>query len=532
MCGVGASKPERTMTVQDNPEGVPRDGSIISINELHDKMDDFDFGYLSPDLRKSSLLKRMASSGGLSVKSADTDLSPMSTLSRTNSSSFSGMLAFDLNTSDNVKSEFDSGSDYLYSPDEGLTRTSDDSQLEEISTKGELQNTNNIEQKVKRELITSTNAQADSKVRKVEIHKRTAVAAKQDPTYVPAKQNPAKRTKRTNSVSTKRRAVAAKRPEVAVTSMYRGVSFKRKESKWVGQIKYKGIQHYLGIFHTQEEAARAYDIRARRYYGNDTSATNFPSDEVAKSVCVQAALRNGTEVTEMDHDARKQPTSSYRGVSYKNKDQKWVAQIRHKNKQYYLGIFETEKEAALAYDTSARSYHGKRAKLNFSDEVFALECAKRDLESTGLRFKAKSMKTRSTKVRDKVATPQGKSRTSTLSTQSDRYIQPIDTTTSDRLNERRVGVVTRNSREPQSSRKMDMRGVDPCIKHVFTDSPSASSVDSTKSSFVPFQWQSTRGGDMLNASDLDENLNEFSFGNQISYLQPGISLKKYTQLDT
>ena len=30
------------------------------------------------------------------------------------------------------------------------------------------------------------------------------------------------------------------------TSSFRGVSFKKKESKWVSQIKYKGVQHYLG----------------------------------------------------------------------------------------------------------------------------------------------------------------------------------------------------------------------------------------------------------------------------------------------
>lgn len=47
---------------------------------------------------------------------------------------------------------------------------------------------------------------------------------------------------------------------------------------------------------------------------------------------------------------------------------KWVAQIRSKDKHYYLGSFTSKKEAALAYDNAAIKLHGEFADLNFKQE--------------------------------------------------------------------------------------------------------------------------------------------------------------------
>lgn len=54
--------------------------------------------------------------------------------------------------------------------------------------------------------------------------------------------------------------------------------------------------------------------------------------------------------------------SKYRGV-YK-KQAKWAAKIMCDYKNYYLGAFETQEEAAKAYNEKALQFHGEYANLN------------------------------------------------------------------------------------------------------------------------------------------------------------------------
>lgn len=58
-------------------------------------------------------------------------------------------------------------------------------------------------------------------------------------------------------------------------------------------------------------------------------------------------------------------TSKYKGVSFVVKgEKKWKAQISKERQWYYLGVFETEEEAALAYNKAAIKHHGEFANLN------------------------------------------------------------------------------------------------------------------------------------------------------------------------
>ena len=56
--------------------------------------------------------------------------------------------------------------------------------------------------------------------------------------------------------------------------------------------------------------------------------------------------------------------SKYRGVVWYKKNQKWGAHCKSFGKFYYLGLFNTEEEAALAYNKKALELHGEFAKLN------------------------------------------------------------------------------------------------------------------------------------------------------------------------
>jgi len=62
---------------------------------------------------------------------------------------------------------------------------------------------------------------------------------------------------------------------------------------------------------------------------------------------------------------RENTTSRYIGVCFDKQTGKWKARIKTNGREICLGRFDSEIEAALAYDAAARKYHGEFARLNF-----------------------------------------------------------------------------------------------------------------------------------------------------------------------
>lgn len=60
-------------------------------------------------------------------------------------------------------------------------------------------------------------------------------------------------------------------------------------------------------------------------------------------------------------------SSKYLGVNWHGHTQKWVAAIGAKGIQSHIGVYDTEYEAAVAYDAAAKKYHGEFARLNFPE---------------------------------------------------------------------------------------------------------------------------------------------------------------------
>lgn len=82
-------------------------------------------------------------------------------------------------------------------------------------------------------------------------------------------------------------------------------------------------------------------------------------------------LRNCT-ISQNNANSRpaKSALSKYKGVTRNKRRQKWVVYIKKDSKQFFLGYFDDEIEAAKAYDHAAKKLHGEYAALNFPSENF------------------------------------------------------------------------------------------------------------------------------------------------------------------
>ena len=54
------------------------------------------------------------------------------------------------------------------------------------------------------------------------------------------------------------------------------------------------------------------------------------------------------------------------GVCYDTNYGQWMGRIGYNGKRIWLGRFDSEIDAAKAYDDAAKKYHGEFARLNFT----------------------------------------------------------------------------------------------------------------------------------------------------------------------
>jgi len=131
------------------------------------------------------------------------------------------------------------------------------------------------------------------------------------------------------------------------TSRYKGVSWAKRCNRWEAQLQHEGAKHHLGYYDSEREAARAYDGEARRRRGPGATL-NFPN--------LGGGSGSGGAA------ARK---SAYRGVGWCVRAGRWRARLHHNGKDRHLGFYDTEREAALAFDRAAVASKEAGLVLNF-----------------------------------------------------------------------------------------------------------------------------------------------------------------------
>lgn len=144
-----------------------------------------------------------------------------------------------------------------------------------------------------------------------------------------------------------------KRPK---TSQYKGVSLNRKVNRWQAHIK-KGDEYrrYLGLYDSEQDAARAYNAAARHLFGPYAYINDVPDDN-----WTMHNLSVGSK------------TSDFRGVHYDTKAKKWKVQIQVNKTKKFIGRFYFEIDAARAYDAYVIA-NGLPFPLNFQQATSSQE---------------------------------------------------------------------------------------------------------------------------------------------------------------
>lgn len=138
------------------------------------------------------------------------------------------------------------------------------------------------------------------------------------------------------------------------SSQYVGVAMKKSAGLYRAAIKVKGFTHDLGYYRQEESAARAYDMACICARGLEDEKINFPVTDYSSHVEILSSMVIDDLAKQLRTQAgatgtRQEKTTEYQGIRAKHGG-KWEAIIRVAGRSIYLGTYDTEKEAAQAYD--------------------------------------------------------------------------------------------------------------------------------------------------------------------------------------
>lgn len=182
------------------------------------------------------------------------------------------------------------------------------------------------------------------------------------------------------SISTRNEPVNAKCGSPLKHRRFMGVTWCNNKHKFEARIWTKdGSEHkLLGLFDSAEDAANAYDREALKIHGQE-AYTNFvlkPSVAACHGVPQKPSRQRPRHSQEPGLSVSVKPnaeghmpagkgSSKFRGVSWHKDNMKWRATIFKGSKPVHIGYFESQLEAARAYDQEAIRLRGPNTTLNY-----------------------------------------------------------------------------------------------------------------------------------------------------------------------
>lgn len=135
---------------------------------------------------------------------------------------------------------------------------------------------------------------------------------------------------------------------------------------WLSKYKWYASKTRSGNWYACNKPKKANILMHRLILG---TPTNLDSDHIDNNGLnnQRANLRICTRSqNNMNRFHKKNSTSKYKGVTWHNQDKKWRTRIRIRGTDIYNSLFDSELEAAKAYDAAALKYFGEYARLNFN----------------------------------------------------------------------------------------------------------------------------------------------------------------------
>jgi group I intron endonuclease len=151
-----------------------------------------------------------------------------------------------------------------------------------------------------------------------------------------------------------------------------------EESKLKLSIAHSGENNYFyGKHHTEEtilklrvpkseETKNKLSIARKGTFASEETKEKMSKSGMGKVFTQETRDKLSESLLGVKHSNN--TSSKYVGISLKKDSKKWVARTTYNETRIYIGIYETEEDAALAYNNKVTELYGDKAKLNIIED--------------------------------------------------------------------------------------------------------------------------------------------------------------------